>query len=250
MQVNFEKIGAYYDLFYQSKPYEEEVNYLDAQFKKYLPDAKTILDLGCGTGKHAKLLHGKGYQVHGVERSKKMFTIASSDAKEGLSFQHADIKTFKTKEKFDIATSLFHVMSYLNDNDSLLTALKNVNAQLRDGGVFIFDVWYTPAVYLQKPETRVKRLKNDQISIVRIAESIIYTDKNVVEVNYQVIINDVKTNETSTVNETHNMRHFSTPEIELLAKLTNFELIASEEFLTGHPPSANTWGVCYILKKL
>lgn len=249
MQLNFEKIGEYYDLLYQAKPYEEEVNYIDKQIKTYLPDGKKIVDLGCGTGKHAKLLHLKGYEVQGVERSEKMLNIANNQAKEGLSFQHADIRTFKATTTFDIATSLFHVISYLTDNQSIITAFKNINKQLREGGIFIFDVWYSPAVYLQKPETRVRRLKNDHMSMVRIAESTMHTSKNVVEVNYQVLINDLKINETSTINETHVMRHFSTPEIALFAEMSNFEILSSEEFLTGNEPSESTWGICYILKK-
>ena len=249
MQLNFEKIGEYYDLFYQSKPYSEEVVYLDKQIKALAPDAQNIIDLGCGTGMHAKLLHEQGYQVHGIERSEKMFDIANRESQAGLSFQHADIINFQSELKFDIAISLFHVISYLNDNISLVAAFHNINQHLHQGGLFMFDVWYSPAVFHQKPETRIKRLEHDDVSLVRIAESTLHTDKNVVEVNYEVLIKNAGTEETARLTETHYMRHFSTPEIDLLAKLTNFELLSSEEFLTGQAPSENTWGVCYILRK-
>jgi hypothetical protein len=46
------------------------------------------------------------------------------------------------------------------------------------------------------------------------------------------------------------MRHFSIPEIELLAKLTGFEIIKTEEFLSGETPGPNTWGVCFVLSKV
>ena len=46
------------------------------------------------------------------------------------------------------------------------------------------------------------------------------------------------------------MRHFSTPEIKLLAYTTGFELLHAEEYLTKAAPSEKTWGVCYILKKI
>ena len=45
------------------------------------------------------------------------------------------------------------------------------------------------------------------------------------------------------------MRHFSIPEIALLADLTNFTVIKTEEFGTQEKPSENTWGVCFVLQK-
>jgi hypothetical protein len=45
------------------------------------------------------------------------------------------------------------------------------------------------------------------------------------------------------------MRHFSIPELDFLAKLTGFEMVRSEEYVTGKTPSENTWGVCLILRK-
>jgi len=46
------------------------------------------------------------------------------------------------------------------------------------------------------------------------------------------------------------MRHFSIPEIDLIARLTGFEMIHTEEFLTEKPASEETWGVCFVLKKV
>ena len=76
------------------------------------------------------------------------------------------------------------------------------------------------------------------------------TSQNVVNVNFEVIIKNKKNLQSQTLNELHPMRHFSIPEIALLAKIANFELVHSEEFLTEKNPSENTWGVCFILKKL
>ena len=46
------------------------------------------------------------------------------------------------------------------------------------------------------------------------------------------------------------MRHFSLPEIELVALKHNFEILESGEWLTNKSASENTWGVYAILKKL
>jgi hypothetical protein len=44
------------------------------------------------------------------------------------------------------------------------------------------------------------------------------------------------------------MRHFSLPEIDLLASAHGFERIATEEFMTGNPAGEETWGVCVVLQ--
>ena len=45
------------------------------------------------------------------------------------------------------------------------------------------------------------------------------------------------------------MRHFSIPEIKLLAEFSGFEFLKAEEFVTGNEPSPVTWGVNFILRK-
>jgi hypothetical protein len=53
-----------------------------------------------------------------------------------------------------------------------------------------------------------------------------------------------------TTTETHPMRHFSLPEIDLLASMCGFECISAEEFLSGKTAGEDTWGVCVTLKKI
>ena len=48
---------------------------------------------------------------------------------------------------------------------------------------------------------------------------------NVVDVNFEVRITDKKTGTTEVLHETHPMRHFSLPELDLLAQATGFTLI-------------------------
>jgi hypothetical protein len=125
-----------------------------------------------------------------------------------------------------------------------------VHKHLKSDGVFMFDIWYSPAVYHQKPETRIKRLEDHTIEIIRLAESKMELDKNVVEVNFDVIIKDKLTHTSESITEKHLMRHFSIPEIKILAAFAGFEVVLTEEFLTGNSPSEDTWGVFFILKKI
>lgn len=246
MNDNFNLYSKYYDLLYKSKDYNAEANYISKCIKAYSPNAKTILEFGSGTGGHGLILQKIGYDIYGLERSQQMVDEARH---QGFPCEQADITNFEIDRKFDAVLSLFHVISYINDNDSLVQVFRNASSCLNAGGLFIFDVWYTPAVYHQKPETRIKKVENSEISVIRLAEPEIHVNNNVVDVNYTILVREKSADKWMEFQEKHPMRHFSIPEIGLLATLTGFNLLRAEEFLTGNIPSENTWGVNFILKK-
>lgn len=249
MTANFSTYSRYYDLLYKDKNYKAESDYIYSLINTLSPDTKTIIELGCGSGSHAQFLCKQNVTVTGIERSTEMVDIALQKNIAGFTPIVGDISTFILNQQFDAAISLFHVISYLTHNDDLIKCFKNVHQHLNTNGIFIFDVWYSPAVYVQKPETRIKRMEDDLIKVTRIAESTMHTDTNVVDVNFEVHIQDKQTGKSEMLQETHPMRHFSIPEIELLAKHTGFTILRQEEFLTGNKPSDQTWGVCFVFQK-
>lgn len=250
MSENFRLYSQYYDLLYKDKNYQAEVDYLDDLIKQYGSESKKIIELGSGTGKHANLLSARGYQILGLERSLEMVDIANRSKAINVDFKVADITDFEIDEFFDIALSLFHVISYLTNNQSLIDTFKNVHRHLNSGGLFIFDVWHSAAVHFQIPEKRTKILQDQNIEVTRNANPVIHHELNIVEVNYDITVKDLSDGSTHFFQEQHPMRHFSRPEIKLLAYATGFELIHSEEFLSKNTPTGETWCVCYILKKL
>jgi SAM-dependent methyltransferase len=246
---NFALYSKYYDLLYKDKNYKAETDYINGLVQKHAPDCKKILELGSGTGKHAMLLADKGYRIYGIERSPEMVEIARRENHNNVRYEVNDISLFSLPEQFDVALSLFHVVSYLTDNKTLISTFQNVAHHLQKKGLFIFDVWYSPAVFLQQPETRIKRFSDDQTRVTRLAEPHIHSRENVIDVNYELIIEDKKDRSVNTFTEKHPIRHFSEPEIGLLAECTGFKVVHAEEFLTGNTPGAQTWGVCFILQK-
>lgn len=237
--------SKYYNLFYADKNYDAEVEYVDAILTKYGHGIKTVLEFGCGTGGHGMLLNKRGYEVYGLERSAEMAKVAKD---KGLACQVSDITDFKIDKTFDACISLFHVISYINSNENLIRVFNNARSHLKSNGLFIFDVWFTPAVISQRPEVRVKNIENDEIAVKRLATPHVDHVANTVGVNYQIILRNKTTGNYSEFEEMHNMRHFGVPEIELLARQTGFSVIKTEEFLTGRAPSTETWGVNFILQ--
>jgi SAM-dependent methyltransferase len=247
--TNFAAYSRYYDLLYKDKNYSAESAYVAKMLRNYNPDVKHILELGCGSGAHAEYLCLDGFEVTGIERSNTMVEEANKKHIAGFTPLQGDITSYRLNKKFDAAISLFHVISYLTGNESVIDCLQSTHHHLKKNGLFLFDVWYSPAVYNQKPETRIKRLEDEHYQIIRLAEPEIQADLNVVDVNYEIIIKNKKTGAIEHLKEQHPMRHFSIPEIKLFAAYTGFEVIQTEEFFTGKPTGADTWGVCFLLRK-
>lgn len=76
---NFKNYARYYDLLYKDKDYGKECKYIINKINKWrgICQVKTILELGCGTGKHAKLIQGSGYSIYGIDLSANMIKLAN-----------------------------------------------------------------------------------------------------------------------------------------------------------------------------
>lgn len=252
----FDAYAQYYDLLYEDKNYSAEAGFVAALLKRYAPSAHQLLELGCGTGIHAELLHRSGYGVHGIDFSEEMLKVAASravesvDGQPGLSFSCADITRYRAQREFDAVISLFHVISYQTTDTALLEAFATAAAHLRPGGVFVFDCWYGPAVLTERPEVRVKRLRNEQIEVTRIAEPELYPNRNKVDVNYQVYIRDAISGRIEALSETHHMRYLFYPEIEAVCRQSGFEIITAAEWMTDREPGFDTWGVYFVVRRL
>ena len=243
--------SLYYDLLYSDKDYAAEVEYIFSLINDNCKNSKSLLDMGCGTGKHATLFCEKGFLVHGIDLSKEMLKIAESrrNGKEkSLSFSHSNIQELNLNKKFDTIVSLFHVMSYQNSNEELLKAFEAAKIHLNKEGVFIFDFWYGPAVLSDKPVTRVKRFENESIKVTRIAEPLIHSDQNIVDVNYDIFIEDKKSKQFIEKKELHKMRFLFDTELEIICSQLGFEILQKYDWMSLKKPDINSWNVVWVVK--
>lgn len=251
MKVFGELYAKCYDLLYRDKDYAAEVEYVSGLIEKYNPGAETLLDFGCGSGRHDVLFAGKNYNVTGIDRSPEMVDEANKAASGNprLQFQQGDITDLDLGKKFDVVVSLFHVFSYLTTNADLKNAMASAYKHLKPGGILIFDYWYGPAVLNLRPTVKVKKLADDHVSIVRIAEPDLYENENFVDVNFTMFVQEKSGKEFNQLFESHRMRYLFLPEIELLVESAGFELLNSLEFLTLTPPSQDAWNSITIVRK-
>lgn len=255
MNQVFDAYSKYYDLLYQDKDYKSEAQYTAKLVNQSLPNAKNILELGCGTGTHAVHLAENGFNIHGIDISNTMLDSAQircsklpAEIAKQISFDHGDIRNVRTNRTYDAVISLFHVVSYQVCNSDLLATFETAAIHLKTGGVFIFDFWYGPAVLTEKPAVRIKRLNNNDLEIVRIAEPVMNPNENTVDVNFSIIIKDNNTNQTEEISESHHMRYMFIPELKFLLAKAGFKDIIFKEWLTDNDAGLDTWSVCAVAK--
>jgi SAM-dependent methyltransferase len=253
----FGAYSKYYNLLYRDKDYSGEVKYLQTLIARFARgEVRSLMELGCGTGNHAFLFAQEGVAVYGIDQSSDMIAEANErqakagdDFKAKPEFHEGDVRDYRANRSFDAVCSLFHVISYQNSNEDLLAAFQTARAHLKPGGLFIFDVWYGPAVLSDPPAVRVKRLADEATEVTRLAEPFVHAARNIVDVNYEVIVRDRASGGVESVKETHHMRYLFTPEIEFFLKQAGFaEIVHSEEWITGEQPSFETWGVVFVAR--
>ncbi|MDP7044922.1 MAG: class I SAM-dependent methyltransferase, partial [Alphaproteobacteria bacterium] len=112
----FQDQGNFYDLFYESKDYEDECNFVEAAFGRFAAGkVKTVLDLGCGTGGHVLPLAARGYEMTGVDLSQTMLDQARRKAAQAgitADFLQGDVREVEVGQTFDAVISMFVVMGY------------------------------------------------------------------------------------------------------------------------------------------
>lgn len=244
----FNQYARYYDLLYWHKDYAGEVRFVHEKLLKGGARPGRLLELGCGTGRHAVEFAKLGWSVTGYDLSQSMVNLAQERAAAvapaiaaKLKFAQGDVRTVRDGQSHDCVISLFHVMSYQTTDKDLRSTFKTAAGHLKPGGRFFFDFWYGPAVLSDPPAVRVKRLEDDRIEATRLAEPDVRYNENLVLVNYHVFIKDKITGTVSELRETHRMRYWFLPELELFLGLAGFHLSASGGCYGERALGKDTW---------
>ena len=216
-----------YDMLYENKDYESEIDFLEAIFHKYDLKVNTILDLGCGTGGHLIPLAKRGYQMTGVDYSEYMLKLARKKMKqenvEGELLK-GDICSIDLKRQFDVVISMFAVMSYQITNKRVAWACQTARKHLNSPGAFIFDVWHGYGVLGDRPTQRIKNVKLDNKEVVRFTEPIINIESHTVETRFKCWV--IEGNEIiSRHDETHFIRFFFPQEITYFLEVAGLDKV-------------------------
>lgn len=138
---SYKDFARVYDEFMDQTPYDEWLENILAVFHRYqIPENAMVLDLGCGTGKMARRLAGKGYEITAIDNSMDMLEVAASEEDDGILYVLQDMVSLELPKQVDAVVSICDCMNYILEKEELKEVFKRVRRFLKEDGVFMFDM--------------------------------------------------------------------------------------------------------------
>jgi 2-polyprenyl-3-methyl-5-hydroxy-6-metoxy-1,4-benzoquinol methylase len=130
----------YYHLLYQNRNESEAENFIkNLTHFLHLENGAQILDLACGKGRHAMILHQLGFEVLGADLSENSINEAKKNEKDGLTFQVQDMREMIPQKQFDAVFNLFTSFGYFEDTSDNVKVIQAVFQMLKSKGILVID---------------------------------------------------------------------------------------------------------------
>ena len=163
IENQYAHLADYYDRLF---PVTETVRtFLLSQFKQ----AKTVLDVGCGTGRHALQMAEGGKVVIGVDPDASMLAIAKKRplVKRGsCRFVRGHLTDLGVSESFEGIMVLGNTLCHVADETELEQALVGLYERLETGGMLVLQLINYDLIFNQNI-TELPRLEEGGVSLRR-----------------------------------------------------------------------------------
>jgi SAM-dependent methyltransferase len=133
---SYEIFGKFYDAVMGDE--SESAKFLSELLRVAKPDAKKVLELGCGTGSILKHLQHR-YDVSGLDLSRTMLSIARKKVPRAKLWCQ-DMVGFEVAERFDAILCVFDSINHVRRFSDWKRVFASARRHLSPGGCFIFDI--------------------------------------------------------------------------------------------------------------
>jgi SAM-dependent methyltransferase len=195
----FAATAELYDIVYGFKDYAAEVAKIRTVIDAERPGARTILDIACGTGEHARHFAAH-FEVDGLDLDPAFVAIASRKHPRGR-FHAADMRSFELAQQYDVVLCLFSSIGYVLAADDAIAALTCFRRHLAPDGIVLVEPWFEPASYTTgRPHMLV--VDRPDLKICRMHVSRREGDVSILDFEYLIATPDGVRHTT----ETHHLR--------------------------------------------
>jgi SAM-dependent methyltransferase len=137
--------AEWFDIRYAQKDYGRDAKIFADVIARLNPNAKTLLDVACGTGRHLEHLEGT-YRSEALDLSAELLRIAKSRLRD-VPLHQLDMSNFNLNRTFDVVACFFASIPYLRNFDKLQQAVSCMAQHLSPSGILFIEPWLTPSKY-------------------------------------------------------------------------------------------------------
>ncbi len=202
-------------------------------------EARSVLDLGCGTGNSSAPFVARGLSLTGIDLSSEMLAVARRKLPDAT-FVHGDFTSFDLGRTFDMVVSVFDSLNNLLDPDDFRRTAARALAHLHPGGLFIFDVNTTAGLRNLWEDDRAEGWVDDVYYLWRhsfdeatgLAQVVAYCEKG-----------------ARSFTEVHLERPYDPYEVEALLRAAGFKDMQVLTYPHGHPATPESERIWVVARR-
>jgi SAM-dependent methyltransferase len=143
--MSYQSRPELYDIEYSFKDYAGEAAAVERIARSRNPNARSLLDVACGTGKHLEHLRAQ-FTCEGIDLDDGLLEVARRRVPD-VPVRQGDMRDFDLGRQFDVVTCLFSAIGFVNGPDELAATAKTLARHVVPGGVLLVEPWLTPDVW-------------------------------------------------------------------------------------------------------
>ena len=149
------------------------------QLKKHIQPNSTLVDFGCGNGRHLGEISHNLKKGLGVDMNKAYLQEAEKNNKsEVVDFIQGDIENFKTASLFDYAIAMYNTLGVVH---SPTKVIESMLASVKVGGELIISLYSEASIPYRVKMYKLMGLKN-----IRVTEKKIYVEQGFITRHYNL----------------------------------------------------------------
>jgi len=158
----YEKLADIYDAMYHFKDYRKESPKVVQSIRGIKPDARTLLEVACGTGLYLEQLQQE-FHVEGLDLSPQMLDRARTRLPD-VALHQGDMANFDLGRQFDVVCILFRSIAFAGTKERFCAAIASMARHVEPGGVLMVEPYFTPQSYWVDRVT-LNEYKSDDLKI-------------------------------------------------------------------------------------
>jgi SAM-dependent methyltransferase len=180
----FSETAELYDRFYAWKDYPAEA----ARLRELIvaaggPGGGALLDVACGTGKHAEALAAH-YAVEGMDLDPVLLECARRLLPD-VPLHHGDMRGFGLGRSYDVVTCLFSSIGYTRTAEGLHAAAASMARHVAPGGALAVEPWFAPDEF-RPDQVHVLTVDEPDLKLVRMTHGRVEGTVSILDFEYLV----------------------------------------------------------------